>query len=214
MIVAASVYIYHLKFILLRKTLSALLLLSALTSFAGDREPYIDKGTFTAGIGYGFPNMNGWSHSPVSIGAIIVAGDYQLSKRFNIGLQYNYNYTESGMRNYFSTIDKATIQYFSNERWNILSVNSEYCYLNRGKLCLGSGLGLGAGLANGNSGSNTAKDPSIKEYNYRYTVIYIMLRLVDVQVKIKDNLSATGCLGFGSDGMVTAGLQYTFRRRN
>ncbi len=198
----------------MRKLLSALLLLSGSTIYAGEKEPYIDKGTFTAGVGYGFPNMNGWSNSPVSIGAIIVAGDYQLSKRFNIGLQYNYNYTESGMRNYFSTIDKATIQYFNNERWNTFSVNSAYSYLNRGKLCLGSGLGLGMGLANGHSGRNTVKDPSIKEYNYTYSVYYIMLRLVDVQVKIKDNLSATGCLGFGSDGLVTAGVQYTFRRRN
>jgi hypothetical protein len=191
---------------------SGLLLLSVFTTFAGDKEPFIDKGTHTVGIAYGFPNVIGEKDPRVSIGSVIVTADRQLSKRFNIGLQYNFNYTDGGPRTRMLT-NNISYQSVAKSFSHRVSFNSEYCFVNRGKVCLGSGLGMAIGAQRTYVNYNYTQNIVLRDNNYTVFELAFMLRIVDVQVKLKDNLSVTGCLGYGYDGLVTAGVQYTFRRK-
>jgi hypothetical protein len=191
---------------------SGLLLLSVFTTFAGDKEPFIEKGTHTVGIAYGFPNVIGEKDPRVSIGSVIVTADRQLSKRFNIGLQYNFNYTDGGVRSR-TVSNNVSYQSQSKSFLHRVSFNSEYCFINKGRVCLGSGLGVAAGVQKTYYNYSNLQNIVLKDGNYALLEFAFMLRLVDVQVKLKDNLSVTGCLGYGYDGLVTAGVQYTFRRK-
>jgi len=211
----------------MKNILVSLLLITSLCSFAKKKEkpePAIAKGSFTAIAATGYPNLfrySPWS-SGGSIGPLIAAGEYQVSRRFNVGLQYSYHHSSTGTQtgNIYtrsgSTISVvSTYQYERKLTFHLFMATADYCYLNKGRVLLSSGIGLG-----------WSARPTVKDYfsdninhsndlNAAFTnwVPAVHLRVADVKVRIKDNFGLNAGIGLGTDGLIFAGAHYTFTGR-
>lgn len=198
----------------MKKITISLLLISSLCSFRqDDSEPAVKKGSLTAIAAFGYPKME-WlqRNEKVSLGIFSVGAEYQLSRRFNAGLQYSYNYSASGMqlvKNYYC----RTFQMERWATWSTFMATADFCYFNRGSASVGAGIGLGVKFSKISAhiidsvGIDTHPISHLKNITGR-------IRLIDVKLKIAKNCGVYGGLGMGPDGLVAIGFHYTFTGRN
>ena len=208
----------------MKKILVGLLLILSLSSFKKKKEHLaFNKGAVTATAATGYPNILKWVDlDGKSVGPFMAAGNYQVSRRFSLGVQYTYQYisTRVHTNTLFTEIGNmavpiATYQYWRKITYQSLMVTVDYCYLNKGRLCLSSGIGLGY-----------APRPIIKQYfsdnvdhtadlNDAFTTAMpvVRLRLLFASVKITQRFGVCGGLGLGTDGVISMGAHYTFTDR-
>ena len=203
------------------------MLVSSLHTFAKkEDEAAYEKGTITAIASIGFPNLNKVYEHDRSAGPFSAAVDYQLSGRFGISLLYAYKNSvaelktvETPARTHFAngtqtTIPAAIFQYRGSLSIQAIMATGEYCYRNKGKVRLSSGLGFGLAIwkhsAYFSDGIDHSGDPNFRTFNqFTYRI-----RFLDVKVKLTKDLGVNGGIGFGYDGIFNAGLHYTIGRRS
>ncbi len=212
----------------MKNILLSLLLITSLSAIAKKEkpEPAFKKGYVTATVAAGYPNFIRYSRvqsGSRSVGPFMAAVDYQASRRFSFGLQYTYQYTSSGIQSelaYVSTGTSATFsyeyQYVRKVTYHSLMATVDYCFLNRGRVSLSSGIGLGY-----------APRPKLTQYFsdnidhsdklgrvFTNALPAVRLRLAYAKVRVKENFGVCGGIGLGTDGVFSLGVHYTFNGKN
>ncbi len=214
----------------MKNILVGLLIVSSLCSFTKKKkkpEAAFKTGRVTATVSTGYPNFFRYYErtGSRSLGPFMAAANYQTSRRWSFGLQYSYHYTNTGIQTarQYTSVGGGSAPVFSHEyqyqikvTYHSFMATADYCYLNRGRVCLSSGIGLGY-----------MPRPTRSEYysdNMRHSaftgrgVMYdpfpaFRARLVHARVRIKDNFGVCGGLGIGTDGLFSVGAVYTFKGR-
>ncbi|MCF8451395.1 MAG: hypothetical protein K9G49_16100 [Taibaiella sp.] len=199
----------------MKRILTSMLLLLSLVSQARKEKhkPAFDKGKFTALVGTGYPNFMGYYGNGKPQFTFIAATEYQASRRFAIGLQYLYSYSvfkRNGYLNYNSNL--PAIQFTQKTYTHVFMATAEYVFLNRGRVSLSSGIGLGyvptpkvKTIFDDNIDHSDSIDTELDYWHLAFR-----LRLVTMKLKLKENLGVYFGVGYGSDGLLSGGVHYTF----
>ncbi len=129
-----------------------------------------------------------------------------------MGFQSSYNQSAFDMRpvNYYN---KQVIQHARRATWTNYMLTFEVWWLNRGRLCLGSGIGLGQHYTK--STEHVMDSVGIESHSlYQGKEWAARFRLVNAKVRIARNFGAYVGIGAGYDGLVATGAYYTFVGRD
>ncbi len=207
----------------MKNILVGLLLISSLCSFTKKKkkpEQAFKKGNITAIVGTGYPNPYR-KRGDKSAGPFFAAGEWQASRRWSFGLIYSCNFVSTGVKNYTvytqdtsGWVSTASFQYQDRMIFHAFTATAQYCYINRGRVCVGSGLGL-AVIPNPTIKTRfpDGTDHSWQMRDRGYVLLGIRIRLIDAKVRLNKNWGVCGGVGFGDDGFLTVGASYTFRGR-
>lgn len=197
----------------MKNILLTFLLLPSLCATAKDKkdkpEPAFKKGTITATAAYGYiPSSKSARNWYKSDNIFQLLADYQVSRNFNVSAKYIY-YNQVSKTHHYKTFTGAPMQYRSRYQANFIAFTANYCYLNRGRVSLSSGLGLGFGNSRDQSDIiDSNGKPLIRRFSQRNGALDI--RLLEARVKLKKNFALYGSLGYGHLGMIALGASYNF----
>lgn len=187
--------------------------------YLDDTKPAIKPGSLTIIAATGYPNVFNldYGKQSKSLGPLMLIAEHQLSKRICIGLQYFYQYANSGLRKAYTlngvgSTPVYTFDYKEEHLRHSLMGTADYCYVNKGRFSLSSGFGLGWTVY-----SKTSKYFSDNQYHAGYmgesfnkNIPAFRFRLLNVKAKITDGFGVYGGFGYGTDGIVAGGLFYNF----
>lgn len=181
-----------------------------------DKKNVFRKGDITVVAAYGSQKILGISGFDISRN-VTAYSEYQLSPKFIVGLQYSYAYAKTKLfeANYqTSGIIFAGSPTYQFETWlkrNTVLANAEYCFLNRDRISLSSGLGFGVSLLKGRE--HIIDSVGISSYNTFPTRIFpaLQLQVLNLKVRITDNWSAYGGICFGHRGLLSGGGMLYFQ---
>lgn len=203
----------------MKKIIAGLLLLTSLCSFKKDKkeqEPAFKKGDITAIVAYGTQIMF-WESLYTASSNVTACAEYQLSNKFNVGLQYSYNYTETKWyRNSYRVNGVVTMNTptYQQKQWswgNILLLTGEYCFVNKGRTSISSGLGIG--IFAGKRKEHTIDSMGIPSYSTSPVArLAVQLQLVNAKMRLSENWGLYGGLGLGYRGILSLGAHYTFNK--
>jgi len=213
----------------MKNLLLGLLVISSLCSFTKKKkkpEQAFEKRSFTAIAGTGWSNVFTDSRSK-SIGPINVGADYQASKRWSFGFQYTFNYTKTDVRKFLvypnsfmivgtPIIPTDSFLYQQKATYHSFMATADFCYVNKKRLCLSSGIGLGYTpypTVSTRFPDNIDHSTQLGD-RVAYLPFAFRLRLLNARVRITDRLGAFGSVSYGVDGFLLAGATYTFTGRN
>lgn len=212
--------------------LLSLLLIAASSSFAQEREPAIKNGTATISLTIGAPNfrkIEKFYNPYASYGPINLTADYQLHKRFAICAQYSYassaakqqtiitsdSYRSNGTSR---TIVKKGGKFLYEQRsaYHTLTAGGQYCYLNKGRIWMACSLSFGVEIPKHAElymlDSNNV-DHSSDLFVVKNPHFIAGVRFADVKFNVAGNFGLRASLGYGLDGIVTAGVLYKITGR-
>jgi opacity protein-like surface antigen len=203
----------------MKKILASLLICFALCATAKDKpDPAFAKGDITVAAAYGSQTLYGLTRSVYEASSnASVFGEYQLSRNFNIGVQYSYNYYDQTLLRLHYNIDGRvylngpTYQQERSAWGNYILATADYCYLNRGRISLSAGLGVGVSFVK--NWEHIIDSAGISTYRtFPLTDLAIQLQLVNAKVRVNENWGLYGGLGLGYRGILSLGAHYTFNR--
>lgn len=204
---------------LMKKILASLLICFALCATAKDKpDPAFAKGDITLAAAYGSQHLYGLTKSIYEASSSIsIFGEYQVSRKFNVGVQYSYLYLDTKLmgahyrNNGIITTTTAKYQHENVSKQNSFLITADYCYLNRGKVSLSGGLGVGVFFAKNRE--HIIDSAGISTYRtYPLTDLAIQLQLVNAKVRVNENWGIYSGLGLGYRGILSLGAHYTFNR--
>lgn len=207
----------------MKKTIVGLLAIASLCSFTTKKkkpEPPFKKGDVTLIAGAGYPPIYNF-HTGTSVGPLNVGADYQASRRWSFGLQYSFQYATTGIETFAINNTSGGIvtsvysfQYQQNAMYHTLMATADICYLNKGRVCLNSGIAIGYTLRPITSARFMDNiDHSGQLDSAPYLPVAFRLRLVNARVKITENFGAYGGISYGVDGFLLVGASYTLAGR-
>lgn len=204
----------------MKRILVSMLLISGLCSFKKDKkkapEPAFKNSQFTVIAAYGLPSAL-WAkptyRDPVTRGCALVGAEYQVERWFKAGLQYSYYHAGTGMQPVQDHFSGTPYQRDGWAREHGLFITADFCYLNKGKWSLSSGIGLGVLYTN--YSTHTIDSVGISTYSKLSGVIGLdaRLRLLNAQVRLKENLGLYGGLLVAPGASIAIGAHYTFSKR-
>lgn len=161
-----------------KKILVSVLLIPVLCSFKKDKkeksQPAITKGSFSAIAAYGIPGAV-WkkptANRAVTRGALLVGAEYQVARWFSTGLLYSYYTAGTGMQPVYNRYSGTPYQRDQKTQHSDILATADFYYLNRGKVCIGSGIALGPSR---NTGSEHVID-SMGIVTYRTLALILFL---------------------------------------
>jgi hypothetical protein len=202
----------------MKRILTSMLLLLSLVSQARKEKhkPAFDKGEFRVIAGTGYPNFMGYYGDGKPQFTFIAATEYQASRRFAIGLQYLYSYSFFNRRGYINYNPNLPPIGFTQKTYtHVFMATAEYAFLNRGRVALSSGIGLGYIPT---PKVKTIFDDKIDHSDsvntdLDYWHVAFRLRIVNMKIRLNENLGVYFGVGYGSDGLLSGGVHYTFSGR-
>lgn len=194
----------------MKMILTGILLLSVTCAIAKVKkdkpEPAFKKGTITTTAAYVYsPYSRGWYEST---NTFLLLADYQVSRNFNVSAKYLY-LSQTSNTHYYKSFGGVQMQYKSREQANFFVFTANYCYLNRGRVSLSSGLGLGFGYSKHKADIIDSNGKPFTNYDGQKNGA-LDIRLIEAKVMLKNNFALYGSLGYGNLGLIAAGASYNF----
>jgi hypothetical protein len=189
----------------MKNILTAMLMTTSLMAAAkNDKETAFPKGTGTVMLGISYANTREDKWYTTATPPVFVAADYQFSKRFSVNMMFAIRYFEDG-NNY------GTISY---SYWKPMLIPTlEYCYINSGKLRLSCGVGIGLSWET----VGVYKEITIigseaveKVIKNKREIAIARVRAIDMKWKLTPKFGVLAGLGYGTDGIINAGVWYKF----
>ncbi len=175
-----------------------------------------DKGTMSIFAGYGLPNVVNNLDGYTGIGPLEIGYQYHLSKKVSIGLIYTYSHFSSPTFT-FTDIDAntgntLTSEYAYDVTYTTFLARFDYFWKNSKKSAIYSGLAVGyvdvsSNMAILTDGGNTT---SIVAFSAASSSVAFHLTAIGIKYKAFGNLGGFAELGYGCNGIVNLGLQYSF----
>jgi hypothetical protein len=208
----------------MKNTLVCLLLITSLCSFTKKKnksDAAFKKGNIIAMAGTGWPHMYGYSGDKL-LGPIFAAGEWQASRRWSFGLNFCYHHNNTGVETHTVYTSNGTtvtpvysFQYEQKITHHVFMATANYCYVNRGRVCLGSGIGFGyepPPTVKTHFHDNVYHQVPVHDAGY-FTLAF-RVRLLDAKVRITEHFGLCGGVGYGVDGLISVGALYTFKGRD
>ncbi|GAA4462745.1 hypothetical protein GCM10023093_09890 [Nemorincola caseinilytica] len=194
-----------------------LLLISGLCSFKKDKnekpEPAFSKGSITAIGAYGLPGAL-WKEPTatrgVTRGCLIAGGEYQVARWFSAGLLYSYYNSGTGMQQWQDPRNGTIYLQDTWSRDHAFTATADFYYLNRSKICIGSGVGIAIHHTRSSMHFIDSMGVSIYKTFRPYNLLDLGIRLVHAKVRITDNFGVFGGMHVCPGAQYAIGAHYTF----
>ena len=199
----------------MKKTLTALLLATSLSGFAKNGSDLaFPKGSITVTAGTAVPNylgiitiLGGSKSGPYQVGV-----QYMLTNRLAIGAQFS----TSGA----TTSSKTNYDYFTNTSYDYkfklglrtFMANADYYWMHKKKVALYTGIAAGyAGVKVSTSFSDNQDHSNDVSFSALGSGISYQIKAIGLRANFVKGLGIYADLGYGLNGIVGLGLQYTIK---
>jgi len=168
------------------------------------------KGDMSIMVGYGLPNLVSNFDGATGYGPFEIGYQYHLSNKVSIGLIYTYAHATGPTINYADGLGNS-FSYDYDVSYSTFLVRGDYFWVNKNKTAIYSGLGLGYVSVSSSvvmvSGTNTSA--SIAAFSATESGLAYHLTALGIKYKAFGHLGVFAELGYGYNGALNLGLQYT-----